>query len=275
MVLYISDLDGTLLDIDGKLSQDTIKILKPMINEGFPFTIATGRALYSTIEIIETLEITLPVILLNGAYIYDPIDKKIIAKNCLDKDVAKFILSLCDEYNLHPFIFCADSLFGEKNFYKEINSTTMEEIFVYRRTFDNLLQEKVYTYDDVLESEILQIHLFDEESALRPLYEKLLNLNVVVYMLEDDNKEGYYWLEVISPETSKGVAISKLKMHLKARELVCFGDNLNDLSMFHVAEYSYAMENAVEKLKEISKGVIGKNCDHSVAKFLENISKVW
>jgi len=63
-------------------------------------------------------------------------------------------------------------------------------------------------------------------------------------------------------------AILKLKALLGCEKVVCFGDGRNDLSMFEIADACYAVGNAVDELKAIATGVIGKNDDDAVARWL-------
>ncbi|MDE5897578.1 MAG: HAD family hydrolase, partial [Clostridia bacterium] len=84
-----------------------------------------------------------------------------------------------------------------------------------------------------------------------------------------DIYSGEYWLEVMPESASKAHAANVLKELLGCDKLVCFGDNLNDIPMFEVADECYAVENAEEELKKIATGVIGGNDRDGVAKWLE------
>ena len=68
--------------------------------------------------------------------------------------------------------------------------------------------------------------------------------------------------------TSKSNAIRQLKDLLQCDRVVVFGDGKNDIDMFQMADVSYAMENAVDELKEIATGVIESNNNDGVAKWL-------
>ena len=68
-LLYVSDLDGTLLDKDGKLPEESVKRLNRLIDNGLNFTIATARNYDSTYPILRGLNLKHPVILFNGVYL--------------------------------------------------------------------------------------------------------------------------------------------------------------------------------------------------------------
>ena len=75
---------------------------------------------------------------------------------------------------------------------------------------------------------------------------------------------------------SKAQAILQLKDYLKCDRIVAFGDGINDLSMFQIADESYAVANACEELKSMATGIIGHHDDDAVAKWLQEfvISKL-
>ena len=68
--------------------------------------------------------------------------------------------------------------------------------------------------------------------------------------------------------TSKANAVLRLKEYLKAERVVVFGDGKNDVDMFEIADECYAVENAVEELKNIATAVIQSNNEDGVAKWL-------
>ena len=81
-----------------------------------------------------------------------------------------------------------------------------------------------------------------------------------------------WWLEILPKKATKAHAILQLKDYLKCEKVVVFGDGLNDLSMFEIADEAYAVENAVNELKAVATGVIGSNENDGVAKYLQKIS---
>ena len=72
MTLYISDLDGTLLTSSGKMKPRAEEMLNDMIENGLNFTYCTARSINSAGNLMKNVKISLPVILQNGVFIYDP-----------------------------------------------------------------------------------------------------------------------------------------------------------------------------------------------------------
>ena len=86
--LYISDLDGTLLNSEKHVSEKTMKTINSLIEKGVLFTIATGRSATTTIPILSRLTINIPIILLNGVIIYDLFMRKCISVEILNHNLS-------------------------------------------------------------------------------------------------------------------------------------------------------------------------------------------
>src|SRR5690554_7954394 len=83
LILYVSDLDGTLVGPDERLSRETVKIIDTLVDDGLAFTIATARSLTTAAEMIAPLQLRLPVILNTVAFIYHLLMKNNIVANFL------------------------------------------------------------------------------------------------------------------------------------------------------------------------------------------------
>ena len=57
---------------------------------------------------------------------------------------------------------------------------------------------------------------------------------------------------------------------LGCEKLICFGDEVNDIPMFNVADESYAVSNANQKLKNIATKIIRSNDEDGVARWLNS-----
>ena len=73
------------------------------------------------------------------------------------------------------------------------------------------------------------------------------------------------WLEIMPKNATKANAVLKLKQMLGCERVVCFGDGVNDISMFEIADECYAVENADKRLKDTASAVIGSNDTDGVA----------
>ena len=93
MNLYVTDLDGTLLNSEQRLSDNTVSIINDLIDKGMNFSIATARSCQSASSVLEKLNLKMPVILTNGVYVYDPLKKENLVFNSMDSTMAYEIVS--------------------------------------------------------------------------------------------------------------------------------------------------------------------------------------
>ena len=80
--------------------------------------------------------------------------------------------------------------------------------------------------------------------------------------------DQYRWIDIHHTEASKGAALLELKRRMGASQVICFGDSENDLSMFELADESYAPENAKPAIKAKATAIIGHHNEDGVARFL-------
>lgn len=83
-----------------------------------------------------------------------------------------------------------------------------------------------------------------------------------------DGRDRVCWIELTHAGGTKARAVRAVAAGAGADRIVCFGDNLNDLSMFAVADQSYAVSNAVREVHAAATAVIGSNADEAVARWL-------
>lgn len=88
-ILYVSDLDGTLLNEQAKISTESVEILNDLIEQGLAFTIATARTHLSALPILSDLNVTLPMVLLNGCMLFDPKERRLIEYTAFSKSATK------------------------------------------------------------------------------------------------------------------------------------------------------------------------------------------
>lgn len=262
--LYISDLDKTLLNSSGKLSDFTSKTINSLIQKGVMFTYATARSIVTAGKICESLNLNVPVIVHNGIFITDATTKKIIKGNYLKKSDSEYILKTLLENDVYPF---AHTIINgkERISYCTDNLTRGMKTFLDERRNDDRLN--LVKSENLSDGDVFHFTCIDEN-------EKLLKLNEI---FKENYHSIYYkdvysdnmWLEILPKGVTKGTAIEELKKMLGADKVVCFGDGVNDVEMFEKCDECYAVKNGDDILKKMAHGIIGSNDDDGVAKFLE------
>ena len=92
--LYVSDLDGTLLNRNAELSEVTIRVVNQAIEQGLNFTVSTARTPTTALKIVEPLNLKLPVMLMNGVLVYDMAGKQYIRKEVITEETVMVLLGL-------------------------------------------------------------------------------------------------------------------------------------------------------------------------------------
>ncbi|MDE5621253.1 MAG: HAD family hydrolase [Ruminococcus sp.] len=265
--LYISDLDGTLLNNDARLSDFTVKAVNGLVEKGMRFTFATARSVYSAKPITSALNINIPYILMNGVSIYNPLNDRYIKNEYISPETSSEIIGVFRENDLKCFMYKIhnDVLIA---YFTEINSQVMNSFAEVRKNNYNKPFVQCADLADHADEETVYFTVTGEYERLLPVkigIEKIKGINHAFYR---DTYTGKYYLEIFSESASKANGIKYLRNEYGFDEIVCFGDNLNDLTMFEESDIKIAVGNAVNELKESADFVTLPNENDGVAKWL-------
>ena len=275
MELFVTDLDGTLLNSNKEVSIKSTEILNKLIDNGVNFTVATARTPATVVDLLQDVNLKLPAVLMNGVLLYDIKEEKYINIKEIGKDTVDKVFDVLNKFdknamvygirNNHLWVYHKEFEYSwEYNFYKE-RADRKQKTFL-----------KVENYQECInESKIINFIVFDKYEKIKGIYEELKKIDEIsVEYYEDIYEKGCYFLEAYSAEASKANGIKLLSDYIEHDKLICFGDNLNDIPMFELADECYATANAVERVKEISTNVIGSCDEDGVALFMEKKLKV-
>ncbi|MEF9959901.1 MAG: Cof-type HAD-IIB family hydrolase [Niameybacter sp.] len=264
--LWISDLDGTLLNKDKHITSYTKEVINKVVEEGLEFSIATARTPATVVDMLQGLRLSAPVVVMNGAAIYN-IEQGIYEQvHYLGHEMAEVIQKVLEEKGQTAFSYCIED--NQLIAYHGVFSHPVEERFFAERQNS---PRKIFKHEAVQNKDkVLYFVLMGDQDKIREIYDILKtydHLNQVYY--EDIYEKNVYYLEVYSHLVSKASAIKTLQEQYKYDKIICFGDNYNDVEMFELADEGYAVENAVEKIKNLSTAVIGHHDESGVARFIE------
>lgn len=270
---YVSDLDGTLLNNDGELSAFSRQTLTGLLEQGLPFTVASARSVVSIREVLGNLPLSLPIIEFNGAFISDFKTGRHQMINRIEPTIAQDILQTILDRNLLPFLSAFD---GEQDrvYYTRSLNEGMDAYLQDRRENNDPRLQKVQDWGKTVSQDIVCFTVIAKSAQLDPLektVQKKHGDRVETHCYEDIYARGWHWLTIHDHRATKDQAIRLIqKRHgLKDKELVVFGDHINDIKMFKLAHRSIAVENATPELKRHAHHVIGPNHSDSVARFIE------
>jgi len=271
-ILYISDLDGTLLNKSQEITPFAKKIINDLASNKIYFTIATARTLDTVLHILDGVKLSAPAVLLNGVSVYDTTMQKYEKIETIDKSCLNYIFETLADHGVTGFVYTLEN--GDiAHYYENLDAEHRKEFHDNRSGKYGRIYKKVRSFAQLCDKEIVYFSTSDDHALLSPVYEKLkadARLNVEFY--RDIYHEKFWYLEICSAAASKYNAVMFLKKTYGFDHIVAFGDNLNDLPLFQAAGECYAVANAKNELKEKATAIIESNTDDGVAKWLaENV----
>ncbi|MBP3857821.1 MAG: HAD-IIB family hydrolase [Ruminiclostridium sp.] len=265
MTLYVSDLDGTLLNNAGKLRPRDADMLNRFIEGGTLFSYCTARGLATAAEVTAGLKLKAPVVLMNGVYIYDPITGEYPVRNMFDSRQRELLRKAVTDSGEAPMIFAF--IDGRERVSYLNNSPTLKEHLARRKNDGR--RRQVSGYDELFEGDVFYAAFIDplDRPALDGIFTGENGFRTACYT--DTYPPHRTWYEVFPACAGKANSVRKLKELTGADELVCFGDNANDIPMFEAADRCYAVGNAIPALKAAATGIIDTNERCGVPRFIE------
>lgn len=268
ITLYVTDLDGTLLNNGSMVSLHSAKILSELSDSGALITVATARTPATVVPLMQGTGTRVPYIVMTGAAMYDPLTESYCTASHIPPCDALTAMSIFNEYGINPFVYRLTSDGQTLSVYHHPQMTAQEREFYEPRAH---LKLKRFTFEPSPEpnADVILFFATGKTANIMPLgaaLESTGKLSVSVY--PDIFTGGVSIVEVYAAGVSKASAISELAGKLGVDRVVCFGDNLNDIPMFGVADLSVAVGNAFPAVKDSADIVIGPNYDDSVARFI-------
>lgn len=259
--LIAVDMDGTLLDGEGKVPDSLWPLLERLRERGIEFVPASGRPLATLRATFGAAAEGMTFIAENGTHVVRGDDE--ISTDALASDFVRLVVErlralAADEHDLGVVLCGKDSAYIERT-----DAAFRAEVDKYYVIVDER--------DDVLEVDdaILKLAVFDFDSAERSTAPALADIaethQVVV--------SGQHWVDVMNPGVNKGVALEGLQrtLGINRGQTAAFGDYLNDLEMLDAAEWSFAMQDAHADVAARARHRAPSNRDHGVITTIEEL----
>lgn len=283
--LIAIDLDGTLLNSYGQISEKNRNALNKAKENNAEIIIASGRTTDSVRNIANDIGAKGYIICGNGSLIYDLQKEEIIYDKFIDKKKALQIIEICEQNSIYYNIYTENmvitkTLNNNVLFYYQENASKPDN----KKTKINIVQD-IYKYVEELENQhILKITISDSNSIIfNGIIRKLRNIKDidvldVAHMSRKIIKTGteetvieYYYTEITSKNVDKWYAIEYLmdKLNIQRQEVMAIGDNVNDKMMIENAGCGVAMGNSAPYIKESADIVVSNNNEDGVAEVIE------
>ena len=255
--LIATDMDGTLLNSNNEINPEFYEVFKDIKEKGIVFAAASGRQYFNLLKRFEGISDEMLFIAENGTFVV--YKGKELLLNSLDKDSAKELINIGRTIDNAYVILC-----GKRSAYIEKNDNRLiKETEKYYERYE-IVEDLTKIDDDILKvticdfsrSEVNSIKYYEE-------YRQAFQITI----------SGEIWLDITAKGVNKGIAINKIQdiLNIKYEETMVFGDYLNDLEMMKSAYHSYAMENAHEDLKKVSRFVAKSNDDNGVVEVIKEV----
>ena len=272
--LIAIDLDGTLLNSYGEITSKNKEAIKYALDKGVEVVFASGRD-PRTMEVM-SLELGIDNYLIagNGASVFDIKQEKNIYENFLEIEKALEIIEICKENSIFLSVYTTEGIITEglkyniKVFNNENNSRPNR-----KRTNIEIVKD-IYEYVEINSPNILKIIICDESKIIfNNIIEKMKNVrDVEVLDVEHMSKKiikigteeygvEYFYTEVTNRDADKWSAIEFLleKLKINKEDVICIGDNMNDIKMIENAGLGVVMKNSALEKQEIGDFITEDN----------------
>lgn len=262
----VCDMDGTLLNSQGSISEKNEAALKKLQSKGMEVIIASGRTDLMVKSYVKQLGLTGSVISSNGGLIRNIKTGEILYSKLIEKSVVREILSYCIENNVDFLLYTLDMVYGnEGNPLMHKYEKRNEELS------ENLKAPLSYLYNisEIDNIDVLKVLLVCREQPERIIeLQKHFSKNKRITAVSS----AVGLLDIMASNISKGSALKILaeKMGIDLNHVIAFGDNYNDVEMLKCVGMPIAVENAVEDIKLHARHVTKSNDESGIAYAIHN-----
>lgn len=283
--LVAIDLDGTLLDPYGQITERSKIAIQNAIDKGTKVVLASGRGVISVRNFANEVGTNEYAICGNGAIVYDFKEESIIYNKFLSKKKVLQLIKICEENSIYYSIYTKNSIITKSLnynvlFYHQENASKPDG-----KKTNICITEDVYQYVlNKKESDYTKITICDDNniifnSIIRTLRavkgidvldvghmsRKLMKLGTEIHSIE------YFYTEITNENTDKWNALEFLiqKMGIDKEEVIAIGDNINDKTMIENAGLGVAMANSAPYIQKMADIVTESNNEDGVAKVIE------
>lgn len=266
--IIFSDVDGTILNNDKDVSQETIAITNKLFEtEHIPTVLISARMPAAITPISKKLCPNAPIIAYNGALILTPENGqyKVLQSLSFPSEVAKGIITQSVREGFHVGVFHHDRWIVNQH-----DSWTEHEIYSTGLTPEVLNNNKLLLLLQKEMPQLQKIMVMASSDVIDRLEQEIANnyLNIVTVYRSAD-----IYMEITPAGSSKKQGVQLLLNHLSidSKNAIAFGDNYNDLEMLKFVGLGVAVDNARDSVKAAAKMVTGNGKQNGVANALSQI----
>lgn len=242
--IIATDMDGTLINSERKISQNNIEMIIKAQEKGVKFVLASGRVEEAMINQAKQLQMDKYggyILSYNGSRIIDCSTNKMIYEASITKEDIKELFKLSNEYNISLVTYIDGLLYYNKE-HKHVDVESLITTFK---------KHKYESLDDIKPETVGKCMFIGDVDELQKLQ----------LMMQEKYKDRFYitlsspyFLEILNVNVSKGKSLKKLCdiLNIDIKDSIACGDSYNDYDMLEVAGLSVAAKNGVEKILKLA-----------------------
>ncbi|MCP8617183.1 Cof-type HAD-IIB family hydrolase [Salirhabdus salicampi] len=281
MKIIATDMDGTLLNSRGDISDENKQAIEKAIANNIEVIVVTGRSYISAKRLLREKNLHTPIIGFNGGEVRSE-EGKIIMNFPLNKELCSKIAAACSAEGVYYDIYTNEGVYSSskeqtvESFVTLLarihNQTPLEDI---RKLVEQHMEDEQFhftdQYEQVLHSNLTFYKMFAlslQEEQLQNVYHRLKGEEELVI-----TSSGKGNLEFNHQDAKKGTVLQRYvnEKGISMNEVMAIGDNYNDVSMLQMAGRGVAMGNANEDIKEVCSHVTKTNDENGVAVAIEQL----
>lgn len=255
--LFVTDLDGTLLDERGQIHQEDRAALLELQRRGTHVAIATGRMYSGTRHIARELGLTGPVACLDGSRVVHAGTDRELAGHLMDVEHTAELMATVGQSGASAFVFADDTVFHDERgtpFLSYVRTWSPE-----MRAVDDVARHDRWARERCVHAVVAVGSEYEIRSAARSVASR--PLEAVTFALRRPGLHGRWGMVVRNAGITKGTAIAFIAESHGATlaETVVVGDWLNDAPMMRVAGRAFAMAQAPDEVKRAASDVLERD----------------
>ncbi len=260
-LVMCSDLDGTLIDEENKVSKENLDAIEYFRSHGGKFMIATGRVPDAVTPAMGDLKTDYPCICHNGCSVYDFLRNEYIETISIDEDalpVVREIMSVCPSSGVE--VMTAQGIYVIKRTKATDFHIEFEKIKAY---YTDHIEDAPKPWFKILFAQSPnETDIIKEAFINSPYHEK--------YSLLKTHK---FYYEIFNKTASKGNSLSKFCEHngIDLKNVIAIGDNENDISMIDIAGVGAAVANAPDLVKAHADIITCSNEESAIADLISKL----
>lgn len=279
--LIAIDIDGTLLNSYGEISEENKNAIKSAKEKGMEIVLSSGRISSAIKNLSKEIGADKFLISGNGAVVYDIKQNKVIYNRYLPKEKVLKIIKICEENSIFYNIYTKDTIITKSLNYNILYYNNENKKNTADKKIDINITEDIYKYVENYDSDdFLKITICDKDqiifSRIMEKVKKVKNIDIldvshmsrkVIQSGTEDIEIKYFYTEITDKNVNKWSAIEFLikKLNMKKEDVLAIGDNINDIEMIKNAGLGVAMGNSSPDVKNISDDIVSDNNSSGVA----------